>query len=219
MEEKKSKHNKRDKYNAMKPDLIVSSFDFRKIFEGRKVPLVNFDERWLTIFPKENMTDHMKELCLKVTDLLKKQSKAVEEIKGYKRYKEQLMQEIMENMDTDESFLGRLKARKLEKNQKLILELNAQLQKAEDELAELPNEIKQVNEELLIETTRECFQQLIKTDNQVNLLKDTIKEYEDRLHELKEEVKDIEKTNREIYLYMHDMLGPDMMKRIDDQLS
>lgn len=219
MEEKKNKHSKRDKQNELRPESVVFSFDFRKVFEGRRIPLVNFDERWLTIFPKEKMTNHMNELSAKVNDLLKKQGKAVEEIKGYKRYKEQLMQEIMENMDADDTFFGRLKARKLEKNQKLILELNAQLQKSEDELADLPAEIRQVNEELLIETTRECFHQLIKTDNQVNLLKDTIKEYEDRLHELKEEVKEVEKTNRDIYLYMHDMLGPDLMKKIDDELS
>lgn len=219
MEEKKSKNNKREKYNGMKPEFVVTTYDVHKIFEGRRVPLVNLDERWLTIFPKDKMTDHMNELSAQVNELLKKQGKAVEEIKGYKRHKEQLMQEIMDNMDVDESFLGRLKAKKLEKNQKLILELNSQLQISEDILAELPAKMKEVNQELVIETTRACYQQLITTDKQVNQLKDTIKEYEDRLHELKEEMKEIEKTNREIYLYMHDLLGPDLMKRIDDELN
>lgn len=219
MEDKKSKNNKRNNHYAMKSEAVVFSFNFRKVFEGRRVPLVSFDERWLTIFPKERMTAHMKELSATVNDLLKRQSKLTEDIKGYRRYKEQLMQEIMDNMEVDDSFFGKLKAKKLEKNQKLILEVNSQLQQLEDELAQIPSLMSGVNEELLIETTRECFHELIKTDNHVNLLKDCIKEYEDKLHELKEEAKEVEKTNREIYLYMHDMLGPDLMKCIDDELS
>lgn len=202
-----------------KTGLVLSSLNFRSIFKDRKIPLVTLDERWLALFPKENMTNHMNELSLKVNELLKKQGKAVEEIKGYKRYKSQLMQEIMENMDVNESELGKLKARKLDKNQKMILDLNLQLQKTEEELSELPYQIREVNEQLLAETTKECYHQLIESSNRLNQIKQTIKEYEDRLLEMKEDARELEKSNREIYLYLNDMLGTDVMKKIDEELD
>lgn len=202
-----------------KTGLVLSSLNFRSIFKDRKIPLVTLDERWLALFPKENMTNQMSELSLKVNELLKKQGKAVEEIKGYKRYKSQLMQEIMENMDVNESELGKLKARKLDKNQKMILDLNLQLQKTEEELSELPYQIREVNEKLLAETTKECYHQLIESSNRLNQIKQTIKEYEDQLLEMKEDARELEKSNREIYLYLNDMLGTDVMKKIDEELD
>jgi hypothetical protein len=212
MVHKKDKIIKKVNERRKTKESTLSALNFRKIFSGRKIPLVTLDERWLMLFPKEKMTKKMDELCLSINDLLKKQGRTVEEIKGYKRYKDQLMQEIVDNMEVDHSALGKLKARKLDKNQKLIMDINEQLQHTEEELSELPYEIRKVNEELLAETTRECFQTLLQTGNQLNYLKQKINEYEDRLLEMREEAKETEKINREIYLYMHDMLGTDIMR-------
>lgn len=210
---------KNEKQQHKRKDLVMSCIDFRKIFKGRKIPLVTLDERWLMLFPKEKMTNYMSELCQKVNDLLKKQGRAVEEIKGFKRYKSQLMQEIMDNMDVNHTELGRLKAKKLDKNQKLIMELNLQLQDTEDQLSSLPFEIREVNELLLAETTKECYHYLIETGKKMNQVKQTIMEYEERLLELREEAKALEKSNREIYFYMHDILGTETMKQIDDEID
>jgi hypothetical protein len=219
MANKKDKILKKVNERRKTQESALSSLNFRKIFNGRKIPLVTLDEHWLMLFPKEKMTEKMSELCLSINELLKKQGRTVEEIKGYKRYKDQLMQEIMDNMEVDHTILGKLKAKKLDKNHKIIMHINEQLQHTEEELSELPYEIRKVNEELLAETTVECFRTLLQTGNQMNHFKQKIHEYEDRLLEMREEAKEVEKINREMYLYMHDMLGTDIMKQIDEELE
>lgn len=215
---KRNKIVKKEKEQHYQLESKVFTFDFLKLISNRRIPLLTLDERWLSLFPKEKMTIQMRELYVRVNELLKKQGKAMEEIKGYKRYKEQLMNEIVNNMEVNETILGKLRAKKLEKNQKLILNLNMQLQDSEDELAQIPEEIQATNEQLFAETTRTCFQHLVTTGDQLHQLKQTISEYEEKLLELKEEVKEVENSNREIYLYMHDMLGSDVMRKIDEEL-
>ena len=209
---------RKEKEHHKRPESIESSLDFLTIVRSRRIPLAPLDERWLTLFPKEKMTKAMRELFTRVNELLKQQGKTAEEIKGYKRYKEQLMQEIVDNMEVNDSVIGKLKAKKLDKNQKIILEINSKLQESENELAVLPYEIQETNVDLFVETTKSCFQHLKTTTDQMRQIKQTIREYEEKLLELKEEVKEIENSNREIYLYMHNMLGSDVMRKIDEEL-
>lgn len=196
-----------------------TSIDFRKIFKGRKIPLVILDERWLTLFPEEEMTDHMLSLREKMNRLLKSQGKAVEEIKGYKRYKTQLMQEIVSNMEVDNSPIGRLKIRKLEKNQKMIQDLNGQLIQLENELENIPYEIRDTNEQLMGESSQICYEKLVSNHRKCNELRHEIELMEQKLNSKKRLLMEIEKKNREIYLYMNDMLGTDNMKLIDESLD
>lgn len=196
-----------------------TTIDFRRIFKGRKIPLVTLDERWLSLFPEEEMTDAMISLRNAMNQLLKSQGKAVDTIKGYKRYKSQLMQEIVSNMEVDESPIGRLKVRKLEKNQKLIQDLNTQLLQMEDELAAIPYQIRDTNEQLMGESTNICYQRLVKNTKKNKELKQEIAQLERELSGIKAEQTELERKNREIYLYLHDMLGTENMKLIDDSLD
>lgn len=211
---RKVKSNKHIARN--KGDIVI---DFRRAFHGRKIPLVTLDERWLDLFPPEDMSPRMKELQQKMNELLKSQGRAVEEIKGYKRYKTQLMQEIVDNMDVDSSFLGKVKERKLEKNQKMILNLNEQLEQSQEELADIPKEIKNTNEDLMVETTKVGFDRLLVTGRKINAVKNEIQQMEQELRELKRQEKYLEQVNRDVYLYMNDMLGTEVMRQIDEAME
>lgn len=218
-EDKKAVKKRQGKNSILQKSKKSKPIDFRSALRGKSIPLVTLDERWLSLFSPEEMTEQMKELQYRMKELLKDQARAVENIKGYKRYKSQLMQEIMENMEVDQSPIGKLKLRKLEQNQRIILDLNAQLQQSEEELSNLPYEIKDTNEELLIETTRVCFARLQTTGREINQIKSEILELEHQLSDLKEQQKKLEKVNRDTYLYMNDMLGTDMMRKIDDAIE
>ena len=209
---------RRKKYTTVNKKEPIS-IDFHRAIRGKNLPLLTLDERWLTLFGPEDMTMRMKELQVKINELLKRQGKYVEELKGYKRYKSQLLQEIMQNMEVNDTPLGKLKAKKLEKNQKLVLEVNQQMEQSEEELSNIPYEIKATNEELLVETTKFCVDQLLSTGAELNQIQSEILELESNLKHLKRQEKQIQKTNREIYLYLNDMLGTPTMKQIDDQLE
>lgn len=218
-EDKKNLKKRQNKNSILQKGKKDKHIDFRSAYRGKRIPLVTLDERWLKLFPPEEMTEQMKELQHKMNELLKHQARAVENIKGYKRYKSQLMHEIVANMEVDQSPIGKLKLRKIEQNQRMILDLNGQLQQSEEELSNLPYEIKDTNEELLAETTRVCFERLQTTGREINQIKSEILDLEHQLMDLKKQQKKLEKINRDTYLYMNDMLGTDMMRKIDDAME
>ena len=66
--------------------------------QNKNVPLLILDEKWLEIFPEHMQGETIRGMVSELNALLKKQGKQTEEIKGLKRYKSQMMQEIIENM-------------------------------------------------------------------------------------------------------------------------
>ena len=193
--------------------------DFKEIFHNKNIPILTLDERWLALFPEYDMPENIKILRDKLNELLKKQGRVLEEIKSSKRYKSQLMQEIITNMEVTDSMLGKLKEKKLEKNKRLILKVNDQLTLWEEELANLPYEIKQANEELMNATTLIFYDRLEKNENKLKQLDDDIARMRIELKEKILEKQDLEINSTSLYSYMHDVLGAKVMERLDEETS
>lgn len=196
---------------------VLSEYSLRQIFRNRKVPIVTLDERFINLFPEGNMTPKQLRLRDELISLMKEQSRNLEEIKALKRYKSQLMQEIVENMEVDQTPLGRLKERKLAKNRRLIEEINQKLCETEDHLEKLPGEIHAKNEELMGESLQLCYESLSEKNRKKKAVNEEIKELELRLRQLKKQKSEIEKDYRGTYTYLYDMLGTDVMRKIDEE--
>ncbi|MDE7212862.1 MAG: hypothetical protein K2O03_15660 [Lachnospiraceae bacterium] len=151
--------------------------------------------------------------------LLKNQGKQREEIKGLKRYKSQMMQEIIENMGADETPVGRLKQRKLDKNQKKILELNEQLQETEDSLSDMPYQIRQANAQLMVESTRVCYDRFRVNKNRMKELEEEISELRAKLKMKVLEEQERQMQDEKMYAYLHSMLGVQLMEQLDQALE
>lgn len=194
------------------------NIDLTEIFRNKKIPILTLDERWLALFPEQEMTVGMKQLRDRVNTLLKKQGKTVDDIKNLKRVKKKLMQEIVENMEVDDSFLGKIKGKKLEKNQKLILDIKDELIEREDQLAELPYEIRNANAELMNASAIICYNKLENNNRQVKQLEENIANMRIQLKEMILKKQDLETETNEIYTYMHDVLGAKTMEFLDDRI-
>lgn len=186
-----------------------------EIVRNRKLPILTLDSRWHEIFPDGEKTAGIKELEQKLNELLRKQGKLVNEVKELKQLKKKLMDEIVANMNIDDSPIGKAKEKKLEKNKKYILEINEKIDKEMEELSELPYRIKEVNEELLIESFSICY-------NRIQKQMDKIKEVSDWITktrmDLKEKIlmkQDLETQNELMYSYMHNLLGAELMENLD----
>lgn len=187
--------------------------------KNKNIPILILDEKWLEIFPEHMQTSSVRGIALDLVDLLKQQGKSVDELKGMKRYKSQLMHEIVENMDADDSVIGKLKRKKMDKNQKKILELKEEMERRQDELAELPYQIRQANLDLLIESTRLCYERFHENQERLEELDGEILELREKLKLKLLDQQDRKMKNEKIYTYLHSVLGPDLMERFDAELG
>jgi ElaB/YqjD/DUF883 family membrane-anchored ribosome-binding protein len=189
--------------------------DFNSIVKNRKLPILTLDARWHELFPEDNKTAEIKDLELKLNNLLKRQGKMVNDIKDMKRLKNNLLKDIMDNMDTGKDHVRKDKDRKLDKNKQYINELNEKITSAMNELADIPYLIKEANEALMVASMDIFYSNLERN-------KAEIKEISDWIAEVREELKtkilvkqDMETKNTLLYSYMHDILGADIMEAFD----
>ena len=146
------------------------------------------------------------------------QGKLTNEVKELKNLKSQLMNDIMENMDSASSDLSDDKRnKKLEDNKRLIDEINEKIDNEEDALLDVPAQIKVANEELMI-LSMDYFYEKIRVNKQES---DEINEWINNIRvELKKNI--IKKQNRdinnkEIYSYLHDIFGMEVIELFDIQ--
>lgn len=193
--------------------------DFQKVFKGKKIPILVLDSRWHELFPDYDKPANIKEIENKLNDLIKQQGKLTSDMKDMKNLKNKLMQEIITNMNVNETQEGKLKAKKLDKSQKLIKEIGEKLTKSEDELIEIPYRIKELNEQLIIESAKVCYDRLNNNNKRITDIASWITKVREELKNKILEKQDMEMKNTAIYSYMHDMLGPELLQELDESIK
>ncbi len=121
------------------------------------------------------------------------------------------MQNIVSSMDgADEKA-----EKKVSESKRLINESNEKMEAYEDELLELPREIDRVNRELMIQSMALCYDQMSENTDEIEKIADWI--HQIRIELKKNIIKKQEKEflNAELYTYMHDIFGPDVMEIFD----
>lgn len=187
--------------------------------QSKNVPLLILDEKWLEIFPEHLQNVTIRGMVSELNALLKKQGKQNDDIKGLRRYKSQMMQEIVQYMGADETAVGRLKQRKLDKNQKKILELNEQLKETEDSLSDMPYRIRQANAQLMLESTRVCYDRFRVNKGKMQELEDEISSLREKLRLRVLEKQEREMQDEKMYAYLHSLLGVQLMEELDRTLA
>jgi len=185
---------------------------FQEAISNNKIPILILDNKWHRIFGKMNPTKEIKSLEATLADLLKKQGKLVNENKDLKKIKSNLMSEIVENMDGENKGVS---DKKLSDNKKLINEVNEKLAANEEILMDLPREIDKVNKELMAETMEMCYERLKGNTETIEEIGAWIKDIRIQLKKNIVRKQDLEIYNSELYSYMHDIFGPDVMEIFD----
>lgn len=193
--------------------------NFEKIFKGKKIPIIILDERWHELFPDYDKPTQIKEIEVQLNNLMKQQGKLATELKEYKQLKTKLMQEIIEYMNPSDDNSGKIKGKKLDQNQKMIKEITEKTKKMEDELIEVPYKIKELNEKLIIESSIVCYNRLHANKQKINEIGKWVLTIREELKEKILEKQDMEMKNTAIYSYMHDMMGPELLQELDENLK
>ena len=192
--------------------------EFRKALEHKKLPLLVLDQKWHRLFAIHGKTDEIRNAETELNNLLARQGKLNSDLKDYKKVKNQLMDEIVQNMEgSDGNASDKEKVR--DKDKRMIDELNERIDAGEAGLVELPRAMKQVDENRLI-LSMEYFYAKIKINTQES------KEIEEWINQvridlkkniIKKQNRDI--NNREIYAYLHDICGPQVLDLFDVEME
>ena len=118
-------------------------------------------------------------------------------------------------MGPDDSAIGKLKRKKLEKNQKVLLSLRDEVAEKEDVLAGIPYQIRELNARLLYESTMTSYDYLKAGQERLDELEEELSVLRERQRLLMLEKQDLENKNDKIYSYLHTLVGAKLMEDLD----
>lgn len=185
---------------------------FMSALQDKKIPVLTLDNKWYRLLG-ELERETVKEWEEQLNILLKRQGKLNTEVKDIKKLKKKLMQEIVSMMDDSSQSAGVKK--KIDDNKRLIEECNEKIDSYKDELLDLPREIEKINFKLMLMTMEYCYDEMQENTRAIN---DTAKWVTQIRIELKKRLihkQEMEQKNHEIYSYMHDIFGADVVNLFD----
>ncbi len=180
-----------------------------------RVPLLVLDPKWHQLFPDHMKTKKMAKLEKQLNHLIQKQGQNNQNLKDYDKARKVLMDNILQNMTDGHELDSPIRSQKQDMNQKLLEELKGKIIDAEHLQDQLPEEIKFVNQELLIESMRICYETLIENTEDIRREAEWIRRARQELTEHILVKQDKEMRNEETYKYMHDLLGAKIVDIFD----
>lgn len=177
------------------------------------IPILTLDERWYQLITDKLKTDEIHYWEKRLNELLKKQGQVNNDIKEVKKIKNQLIQDVVDNMQDEDT--NPKKAKVMEQNQRLIQEAKDKINSLEDEALDLPRDIVDANRNLLIETVKVCYKKINSNKEDLEVLDKWINATRVKLKKNILIKQDKEEANNRMYSSMHDILGPDVMKELD----
>ncbi|MCR4693865.1 MAG: hypothetical protein K5773_00895 [Pseudobutyrivibrio sp.] len=192
---------------------MSSSRDFSKALASIKVPMLILDQKWHRLFALGGKPDDVKALETKENELLKREAELKQELKDLKKVKESLMSSVMENMEGTSDLVSK----KLDDDKRLLEECKERIASAEDELMGIPKEADETNRQLMLATMDFCYDKLRTNSNEADEITNWIKEIRVKLKKNVIRKKNREINNKEIYSYMHDVFGMEVLNIFDMQ--
>lgn len=188
---------------------------YRPALAGRKIPILILDGKWHQLFNQAQPDKRIKRLEEKLNELLKRQGKANTEIKDIKRLKKRLMQEILDNAQESSTGYDERAEKKADENKRLINDCNEKIREYEDELFELPREIDKVNTELMLATMDICYNRLKENEKEIEEISNWVSMVRTELKEKLVRKQEMEQMVQELYSYMHDIFGANVIDIFD----
>lgn len=190
--------------------MAKSEADFKEAIEGKKLPILTLDNKWHRLFTQNNQDKETKKLVEKLNELVARQGGLNNEIKDIKKLKTKLMNEIVSGMDGKS-----LTPKEMDDHKRLINECNEKIDACQDELLDLPREIDQLNYRLMLRTMAVCYDVIERNTEVISSIGDWISQIRVELKKNVIRKQEMEYMNQELYSYMHDIFGPDVIDIFD----
>ena len=196
----------------------MGSEDKKEIFsgalQGKKIPILTLDNKWYRLLDETGRTA-AGELTEHLNELLRRQGKLNTESKEIRKLKKKLMSEIVPMVNEAEQSQNAALEQKIEDNKRLIAECNEKLEKYQDEMLELPGEIDRVNFQLMLFTMECCYRTMKENQGAIQEITDWVTQVRTDVKKNLIRRQEMEQQNQEIYSYMHDVFGADVVDLFD----
>ena len=185
--------------------------ELRETLKHTKIPVLVLDQKWHRLFALEGKPEDIKKAEVRVNEILKEQGKLNNEVKDLKIVKKKLMKNIVDNMEDSAA----VKKTNMANVGDMIDETNEKIAADEDRLLEIPKELKEANDYLMVLTAKYAYERMRTNTSEIKEIADWIKKIrvELKTNIIKKQNREI--NNREIYTYMHDIFGKEMLALFD----
>ena len=182
--------------------------DFKSALINKTVPLLVLDQKWHRLFAVHGKTEEIRTVEAKLTKLLSDQGKLTNRLKELKRLKGKLLDDIVQSMDNES-------AKKQEENKRLVDEVNEKIDQCEEELVDIPYLIRETNDELMLLSMDYFYEKLRVNEKEAAEIEAWINQVRVDLKKniIRKQNRDI--NNREMYAYLHDIFGPEVIDVFD----
>lgn len=192
---------------------------YKPMLKKREIPILTLDNNWHKLFTQAEVGPDIKRLEERLNILLKKQGKVNTEQKKIKALKRKLMNEIVELADKYDETHSKSIGKKLDEHKRLVEECNEKLEKNQEDILELPDEIQSVNHELMLRTMELCYDRLKKNSEDIEYYEEWIRNVRVELKKNIIRKQEKEEDTYQLYTYMHNIFGPDVIDIFDMQYN
>ena len=184
--------------------------EFKEALRGKKLPILTLDNKWYQLFTQHNNHPDTDALAEQLKALVAKQGKLNTEVKEIRKLKSKLMDEIVAGIDNTP-----LTDKEMEDHKRLINECNDKIDASQDELLDLPKQIDELNFQLMVQTMDICYKAMAENTEEILRISDWITKVRIELKKNVIRKQEKEWLNQEMYAYMHDIFGPEVIEIFD----
>lgn len=187
---------------------------FWDALQGKNIPVLTLDHKWYRLLDEVGRNE-AKALEGQLNTLLKRQGKLNTKSREIKLLKKKLMGEIVPMVnEAEQSGDGEIE-KKIEDNKRLIEECNEKLEVYQDELLDLPRQIEQMNRQLMLKTMESCYRTMQNNTDEIQGIDEWVTQIRIELKKRLINKQEMEQKNHEIYSYMHDVFGAEVLNLFD----
>ncbi|MBQ8199714.1 MAG: hypothetical protein IJZ76_09865 [Lachnospiraceae bacterium] len=187
---------------------------YKPALVGKNIPILTLDNKWHRLFTQTEISPQIKEKEKELNDLLKRQGKLNNECKKLRSIKTKLRDEIVSLMGEDGK-ADKAAQKKQEENKKLIEDCNERLEADQDELLDIEKDINAVNYELMLLSMEVCYDAIKDNTEEIEQIDKWINQMRIDLKKNVVRKQERELFNQNLYSYMHDIFGPEVIEIFD----
>lgn len=188
---------------------------FKPALVGKKIPILTLDNKWHKLFTQSEFTPELMGLEKNLNELLKRQAKVTSESKELKKIKKKLMDDVVLLADAMGEHPTKKQDKEMSERKRLIEECNEKMDAYEEEMVELPRQINQLNNQLMLITMDVCYRKLRQSTEELSEIDEWINNIRRELKKKVVRKKEKEAVIARLYSYMHDIFGAEVIELFD----